>query len=106
MKDPEMATRLLIRRIESYIRGRKQVAQHLEESIDTVLKLWTDAGNLEQATLLLKRMQELYEMKTIPEGPDKRAFHPLLQLWKQTSHPNKKEHMAYLHYKIKELYNE
>jgi len=108
LKDAESATRLLIRRVESCLRGQRHVAHRLHKTIDSVLKLWQDDGNLSQATVLLRKMQELHESNLLPQGPDKRSFYPLLKLWRKSKvpHRDKEDHIEYLESKIKELYND
>ena len=109
LKDPERATRVLIRRVEYYLRGRQNhhLMHRLPQDIDAVLILWQDAGNLAQATVLLKKLQELHENGSLP-SPDPRSFYPLLRRWRESSesHPDRKKHMDYLETKIKELYND
>jgi len=104
IKDPEKATRLLIRRVEAYLRGKKQVAYRLPQTLDMVITMWVDSNDLHQATALLRKMQELYESGKLPEGPDRRSFYPMLERWRKTTHVDKRRHMEYLESKIKELF--
>lgn len=106
IKDPEKATRLLIRRVEAYFHGKKHVVYRLPQSLDMVVQLWVDADNLHQATALLVKIQELYEAGKLPEGPDRRSFFPLLEHWRKSQHADKRRHMDYLESKIKQLFGD
>jgi len=104
IKDPEKATRLLVRRVETLLKGHKHVGFRLPSSIDMAVQLWVDAGDLPKAMALLMKMQELYEAGKIPEGPDPRSFHPLLQKWRKSDRLDKQSHIEYLQAKISEAY--
>ena len=80
----ENATQVLMRFIDS------PRAKPSPEVIDMVMQGWLKAGNLEQATSLLVKMQELDDANLVLEGPNSTTYNSLLRARQKIStHPVK-----------------
>jgi pentatricopeptide repeat protein len=89
MSDPESATRILIRNVEAYIKGKNDEAKPIPPHFHLAVTAWIRYGNLEKATSVLEKMQELCDANRLPEGPAMRTYQTLLAAWMKSTHPKK-----------------
>jgi pentatricopeptide repeat protein len=89
MSDPESATRILIRNVEAYIKGKNDEAKPIPPHFHLAVTAWIRYGNLEKATSVLQKMQELCDANRLPEGPGMRTYQTLLAAWMKSTHPKK-----------------
>lgn len=54
-----------------------------------VMQGWIRAGDLDRATMLIDKMQELKDSNRLPEGPDARTYKSLRYAWTRSPHPDK-----------------
>ena len=80
----ENATQVLMRFIDS------PRAKPSPEVIDMVMQGWIKAGDVDRATSLVDKMQELDDANLVPEGPNSTTYNSLLRAWQKIStHPMK-----------------
>ena len=92
----DRATRVLIRRVDAYIHRKLPVGERLSLAIRLVVTSLAESEELVPATTLLHKMQELYLSGKLPEGPDQRAYHTVLNAWRMSNHAQKQKHIAKL----------
>jgi pentatricopeptide repeat protein len=97
---PESATSILIRNAEAYMKGKNDEAKPNPLTFYLVTTAWIRSGNLETATSVLEKMQELCDTNRIPKGPDIRTYQFLLAAWRKSTHPKKDLYTTKLRAKI------
>jgi len=96
----ENATRVLIHSVDQYLDTKSIGVAPNAVIIDMVMQGWVKAGELDRATLLLEKMQELKDSKLLPEGPNVRTYKFLLGAWRRSRHPDKPANMQKLKARI------
>ena len=99
----DRAEKVLMRSVEAYVNDKNVRAKVSPAIVDMVIQGWIKQDDLPQATLLLDKMQELYDTEKMPDGPDLRAYDTLLGGWRRSLHPEKSKNMEKLEKKIAEL---
>jgi hypothetical protein len=57
--------------------------------METMMQEWIKAGDLNRVTPLVSKMQELKDVKLLPEGPNSQTYKSLLDAWKRSQRPEK-----------------
>lgn len=94
------AARVPKRQIDKYQETRKAEAAPNAATIDMVVQGFIRTGELDKATMLVQKMQDLKDTNLLPEGPDHRMYSSLLNAWKRSSRPDKSTNIEQLQARI------
>lgn len=103
VNDVEKATRILIRKVEAYVKGENLKAKNSPELIDMAIQGWLRIGDVTRATSLAATMQDLCDSKLLPEGPGVDAYRDLLRAWTESDHSEKQANIMQLEDTVKRL---
>ena len=94
------AAGVLKRRIDNYLETRKSEGAPNAATIDMVVQGFIQSGDLDKATMLVQKMQDLKDTKLLPEGPNHRTYSSLLTAWERSSRPDKSTNMQQLQARV------
>jgi hypothetical protein len=96
MDDVENATRVLLR----FTKAPEKPSAVI---MDIVMQGWLKAGDLEGATSLVDKMQELKDAKLLPVGPDSGTYRYLIGAWRRSTNPEREENIRKLKDRLEAL---
>ena len=101
--DSNNASRVLIRQVQQYIDTQRPGTAPNAIIMNMVMQGWIKVGDLDRATSLIAKMQELKDADLLPEGPNSRTYENLHDAWRRSTHPAKSANMQKLRDRLAQL---
>jgi hypothetical protein len=102
--DAENATRLLYRWFDVSNRSINDRTRIKQESMVQLyyplVQTWLSIGDIERSTIIVEKIQELYDQKRILESPNRETYTLLYDSWNQSHHPSKDVYLEKIKLKV------
>jgi pentatricopeptide repeat protein len=91
--DADNATRILLRFIKTFMKGKTRSGPIPSLYYHTA-RAWIKSGSIERASAAMEKIQGFYDEQSLPEPPDLQTYLMLYNAWKNSTHPDRDEHLV------------